>query len=77
MALLHRPEPKQLLEIAGLMKHHHSQGLIEILKAELVTTQSLLVDTDEQNVHRLQGRGRLLKDLLQLLQDQAKKDSPL
>lgn len=77
MALLHRPDPKELLEIAGLMKHPYGRGLMTLLQAELATVQSLMLDINQDDFNKYQGRGRMLKDLIQLLQDQAKKDSPL
>jgi hypothetical protein len=77
MPLLHRPDTKEMLEIAGLMKHAYSRGLIEVLKAELAAVQNRMLDIDDCDFNKYQGRGRMLKDLIQFLQDQAKKDSPL
>jgi hypothetical protein len=77
MALLHRPESKELLEVTTLMKHPMRRGLMEILQAELATVQNLMLDVDDKDFGKYRGRGRMLKDLIQFLQDQAKKDSPL
>jgi hypothetical protein len=77
MPLLHKPEPKELLEIAQLMKYPNSRCLLDLLESELVTVQNRMLEVDSTDFAKYQGRGKMLKDLLQFLQDQGKRSTPL
>jgi hypothetical protein len=59
------------------MKHPNSRSLIDVLKDELVTVQNRMLEVDSVEFARYQGRGKALMDLIQFLQDQGKRDSPL
>jgi len=73
MALLHRPELKELMALSQLMKHSNASALTDLLKGELQCSQARLVECPEDEWRQLQGRAKLAKALIQLLEDQSHK----
>jgi hypothetical protein len=76
--LLYRPNPKEMLGLAQLSRVPSLEALTDVFKAELMTTQSLMVKADmDSQLRQLQGRAQLLQGFLDVLEQARRKDSPL
>lgn len=73
-ALLYRAEARELATLGQLAKMHQGAALLSFLRAELTVTQTLMIDANDVNVYKLQGRARFLLDFIELLIEQSKKD---
>lgn len=73
--MLYRPDQQELLILGQLAKQHHGRALVGVLEAELKVVKLRLVEaSDIELVRQLQGRAKLLQEILSLLAEQARKD---
>lgn len=62
-----KPDSVQLQKLARLAKNPDAEALLQLLDAELTRVLDMLMDSASDNTLKLQGRARLLTDLIGLV----------